>query len=73
MTDLLRRRLEVELMAHTMEMNPEAEKAHAAQEAAHAAVLSRRPTREAFAARVGGIKSIGEDLAVINSEIDTYK
>lgn len=72
MTDLLRRRLEVELMAHTMEMNPEAEKAHAAQ-AAQAAVLSRRPTREAFAARVGGIKSIGEDLAVINSEIDTYK
>lgn len=71
MTGLLRRRLEIELGLHCIELNPEAEQAHA--KGAQDAALARRPTREAFAARVAGIRSVAEDLAVINSEIDTYK
>lgn len=66
MTGLLRRRLEMELAQQMMEMNADLEKAQGA-------VMSRHPTREAFVARVGGIRSIEEDLSVINSEIDTYK
>lgn len=71
MTGLLRRRLEIELSLHTMEMNKEAETAYTKQQGE--GVLVRRPTREAFAARVAGLRSVSDDLAVINSEIDTYK
>lgn len=73
MTSLLLKRLQLELMMMMMDMNKDAEKAHAEGKGAQDGALVRRPTREAFAARVAMIQSVGEDLAVINSEIATYK
>ncbi len=66
MTDLLRRRLEVEYARACMDLNPELK--HAKDEVA----FTRVPSIESFSARCHGIASVREDVSVINSEILTY-
>lgn len=66
MTDLLRRRLEVEYARACMDANPQLELVQGD------VPLARTPSLDSFSARVHRINSIAEDCAVINSEILTY-
>jgi hypothetical protein len=66
MTDLLRRRLEVEYARACMDANPQLELVQGD------VPLARTPSLDSFTARVHRINSIAEDCAVINSEILTY-
>lgn len=66
MTDLLRRRLEVEYARACMDANPQLELVQGD------VPLARTPSLASFSARVHRINSIAEDCEVINRELLTY-